>query len=214
VLHRPKNRRQGRTSDRIDRTSPTALEKRLARVVADGLAPDDFRGAQRLEKGLGRLFARARSRGVHTSFDVGAVVPEKHDALRAHVLPQTSLALPSLTEAQAITRCETPEDCAKALVDQGAEKAVIKCDAKGACLYDGSRITWVPSFRVPVVDTTGAGDTFVAAFLAALTRGEPLAACARFANAAAALCIQGTGATAGAQSHDEVLAFIEQQANG
>ena len=45
-----------------------------------------------------------------------------------------------------------------------------------------------------VGDTTGAGDTFVACFLYALSRGYDLRRCARFANAGASLCVERIGA--------------------
>jgi len=56
---------------------------------------------------------------------------------------------------------------------------------------------------VPVVDTTGAGDCFVGAFLAARLRGRSWADAARFANAVGALTIQQLGAVEGVRSFDE-----------
>jgi len=158
---------------------------------------------------MGELFKGARSKGIHTSFDIGAAYPEKVPDLIKYVLPYANMALPSLAEARSVTGRVSAEDCAKALVDFGVEKAVIKSGARGACVHDGSRLFWADAFKVRVADTTGAGDTFAAAFLAALSRGEPLEQCARFANAASALCIQAVGATAGAKSREEVLNFIK-----
>jgi len=51
----------------------------------------------------------------------------------------------------------------------------------------------VPAFPVDVVDTTGAGDAHVGAFVAALARGlDPVEAC-RWANAAAATVVATRG---------------------
>jgi sugar/nucleoside kinase (ribokinase family) len=51
----------------------------------------------------------------------------------------------------------------------------------------------VPGFAAEAVDTTGAGDTHVGAFVAALARGlDPAEAC-RWANAAAAHVVAGRG---------------------
>ena len=158
---------------------------------------------------MGGLFKMARAKGIHTSFDIGATCPEKVPDLVKYILPFTSMALPSLAEAQNVTGQTRAEDCAKALIDLGVEKAVIKSGSRGACVHDGSRTFWAEAFKVPVVDTTGAGDTFVGAFLAALSRGEPIEQCARFANAASALCVQAVGATAGARSREDVLGFLK-----
>jgi sugar/nucleoside kinase (ribokinase family) len=45
------------------------------------------------------------------------------------------------------------------------------------------------------VDTTGAGDNFVAGFLFARANGRSYSDCARFANAIASLCVEHIGAT-------------------
>ena len=55
------------------------------------------------------------------------------------------------------------------------------------------------------VDTTGAGDTFVGAFLYARTRGWDIHTCARFANAAGSIAVEHTGANAAIHSADQVL---------
>lgn len=54
----------------------------------------------------------------------------------------------------------------------------------------------VPALDVPLVDDTGAGDIFAAAWFVALAEGQPPVAAARFAHAAAGLSIGGRGVTA------------------
>lgn len=68
---------------------------------------------------------------------------------------------------------------------------------------DGKTVT-VPGFTVPVVDTTGAGDTFNGAFAAAKSEGMSLREAVRFANAAAALSIGKIGAQGGMPRRSEV----------
>jgi sugar/nucleoside kinase (ribokinase family) len=65
-----------------------------------------------------------------------------------------------------------------------------------------------PAFSVPVVDTTGAGDCFHAAFMAGFLQGQPLEECLRFANAAAALSTLQMGARQGLPSRADVTAFL------
>jgi sugar/nucleoside kinase (ribokinase family) len=66
--------------------------------------------------------------------------------------------------------------------------------AHGAMLLEGDHLHHVLGIRVPVTDTTGAGDVFRGAFIAALLRGDAPEAVLRFANAAAALSCTRTGA--------------------
>jgi len=55
------------------------------------------------------------------------------------------------------------------------------------------------------VDTTGAGDTFAAAFACGLSDGLPVAECARLGCAAASCSIEQIGATDGVRSLDQVM---------
>lgn len=68
--------------------------------------------------------------------------------------------------------------------------------AHGAMLLEGDHLHHVLGIRVAVTDTTGAGDVFRGAFIAALLRGDTPEAALRFANAAAALSCTRTGAIA------------------
>jgi ribokinase len=52
----------------------------------------------------------------------------------------------------------------------------------------------VPSFPVPVVDTTAAGDAFVGGLAVAMLRGTSLPEAVRFANACGALAVTRAGA--------------------
>jgi ribokinase len=59
-----------------------------------------------------------------------------------------------------------------------------------------------------VVDTTGAGDCFTSAFAVARLRGKGMEDALRFATAAAAVCIQRSGAMPSMPSDAEVEAFL------
>jgi sugar/nucleoside kinase (ribokinase family) len=63
----------------------------------------------------------------------------------------------------------------------------------------------IPAIRPPepVVDTTGAGDAYVAGFIAALARGMQVESAARVAAATAAWSVTALGATAGVRGWDE-----------
>lgn len=54
----------------------------------------------------------------------------------------------------------------KVLKSFGPQAVLVTDGAKGAYYYDGSRVVWQPSYKVTPVNTTGAGDSFGAGFLA------------------------------------------------
>ena len=75
---------------------------------------------------------------------------------------------------------------------------------RGAMLRDGEQIHHVPAPRVAAVDTTGAGDVFRGAFIAALLEGKPALEMLRFATAAAAVSCTRVGALAGVPTRAEI----------
>ena len=83
--------------------------------------------------------------------------------------------------------------------------------AEGALACDAQGVTHCPAFTVPVVDTTGAGDCFAAAFLTAYLRHSPLDQALRYASAAAALSIQAYGARGALPTDVEVQACLTNQ---
>jgi sugar/nucleoside kinase (ribokinase family) len=70
----------------------------------------------------------------------------------------------------------------------------------GVLAWDGRKFHRRPAYRVPVVDTTGAGDIFHAGFIYALLQGWPLDRQLDFSCAAAAMNCMGAGARGGIQS--------------
>ena len=78
----------------------------------------------------------------------------------------------------------------------------------GVIAWDGQQFHYAPAFRVPVVDTTGAGDIFRAGFLYALLQGWPLRRCLDFSCAAAAINCMAEGARGGIRSVAQIESFI------
>lgn len=77
----------------------------------------------------------------------------------------------------------------------GIRNVIIKAGADG-CYINGAEGFWhLPALPVEVVDSTGAGDNFVAGFLSGVLRGEDLQACAERGRARASQCISRMGAS-------------------
>ncbi|ADM70317.2 Ribokinase [Paenibacillus polymyxa E681] len=76
--------------------------------------------------------------------------------------------------------------------------------SNGVRFFDGEQEVLVPTYKVEAVDTTGAGDTFNAAFAVALAEGNSLADSVKFANRAASLSVTKFGAQGGMPTRREV----------
>ncbi len=149
------------------------------------------------EPELPRLFAAVkRGAGVKILLDT-AGNPKRNPRLLQQLLPFVDIFLPSLDEARILTGETTPGRIVAKFREWGASGVVgVKLGSQG-CYVDHDREAHVlPARRVRnVVDTTGAGDAFVAGFLAATLRGYEPFASARIANAIAADCVSAVGAS-------------------
>ena len=78
--------------------------------------------------------------------------------------------------------------------EYGVRNVIIKAGADGCYVNGETDAFHLPALPVRVVDSTGAGDNFVAGFLAGVLRGESLRACAERGRARAAEAISRMGA--------------------
>jgi sulfofructose kinase len=86
----------------------------------------------------------------------------------------------------------------------GCRLAAATLGEEGVLVWDGKQLLHRNAYRVPVVDTTGAGDIFHAGFIYGLHRGWPLSKQLDFACAAAALNCSGLGARGNIQTLDAI----------
>ena len=90
----------------------------------------------------------------------------------------------------------------------GSRLAAATLGHDGVLAWDGEQFHYAPAFRVPVVDTTGAGDIFRAGFIYALLQGWPLPRCLDFSCAAAAINCMAEGARGGICPVEQIESFM------
>ena len=94
----------------------------------------------------------------------------------------------------------------------GAQLVFVTCGADGCWFQNRGASGHVDSLKnIKVVDTTGAGDTFVGSFLYAKSQGWDALASARFACAAGSVAVEHVGANTAIRSKDQVLARMNGQ---
>ncbi len=125
-----------------------------------------------------------------------------------HAASLCDLFLPSLEDMTALTGLTQAQDIIGWSHAQGAALVVLKLGADGALASDGQTQRTLPGHRVQAVDATGAGDCFAGNLLARLSAGESLWDAAAYANAAAALSVQGYGAVSPLPRHGAVLDLL------
>ena len=118
------------------------------------------------------------------------------------------LFLPSINDVTALTGSDDPDTIVDWSHSLGARHVALKLGAEGALVSDGSRRERLAGHRVELADATGAGDCFCGNLLARLATGDGLFEAARYANAAAAIAVQGFGAVAPLPRPEQVRALL------
>jgi len=113
----------------------------------------------------------ARSHRVRTILNPAPALPVDDELLRT-----VDYIVPNETEAELITGIavatqDDAERCARALLDRGAERAIVTLGERGALLATRDAFTFVPPFSLDTRDTTGAGDAFIGSFATFLVEG-------------------------------------------
>ena len=186
------------------------------------IAAADFLVVQ-LERPLGLVRAaltHARESGTRSVLTPAPAVPEARElvALADIVVPNEGEAalLAGAGDGGGDGESNDPEASARALSARaaggdGTGLAVVTLGARGAVVARGGEVVLhVQSRRVEAVDTTGAGDTFVGAFVAWLARGAELAEALDAATAAAAIAVTRPGAADSMPTRAEIEAALAE----
>jgi len=164
---------------------------------------------------LPRLLRVARAAGLQVSLDTN-LDPAGAFAGLAELLPLVDLLLPNAVEAcamaAALGRPGCDVDSAAAVLAGRGPTVVVKDGEHGAVLArpDGATHRAVGRPILPV-DTTGAGDSFDAAFLAARLAGLSDLEALRWGNAAGRLATTRVGGTAGQPTEAELQAELQAE---
>jgi len=169
----PGHLQAARLSDLADRVPAAPPGRAYAIVSGSFLMP-------RIEAGMPRLLDLLREKGWRTAIDPGWPPrgwTEPARALMRDWLARADIALLNDEEAMGLTGLADAGAAFEALADAlPAERMlVVKQGVAGARAVSGGERHGVAAPKVEVVDTVGAGDTFNAAFLAALARGASIA---------------------------------------
>ncbi|CAI9088897.1 OLC1v1023351C4 [Oldenlandia corymbosa var. corymbosa] len=154
----------------------------------------------------------ARNAGVPVILDAGGV----DSPIPRELVATVDILSPNETELARLTSMPTEdfEQIKKAVGkchEMGVKQVLVKLGAKGSALFtEGEAPIRQPIISAPkVVDTTGAGDTFTAAFAVALVEGKSRKECLEFAAAAASLCVQVKGAIPSMPERKSVLHLVQ-----
>ena len=160
----------------------------------------------------------AKDAGCIISYDPNYRAPlwdTKEEAIREmrSVIPFVDVMKLSDEETELLTGIAEPEGAAKKLLLQGVSIVAVTLGAEGTLIVTKDGCVHIPAYKVDVVDTTGAGDSFWGGFLHQLLAEnispdkinlETASEFARFGNAVASLCVEKRGAIPAMPTLEEV----------
>ncbi len=158
--------------------------------------------------------AWARSCGTQVSLDANLRLKlwplSRAQACLKQAITLCDLFLPSEDEVMPLMGAEDPLAVLDWAQQLGARQVVLKRGAGGAVVRSGAHQFEVGGHAVRLVDATGAGDCFAGNLLTRLAQGDAWPEAVRYANAAAALSVQGFGAVAPLPRPPQVRELLSQ----
>ncbi len=139
------------------------------------------------------LDAQGFVRRVENESILATAWPEKNQ-----ILPLVDILHTDIAEAAILTGTTNPETAAHRLCEMGVTHALVTLGSEGSVLCHSGELLRLPAWRPtdrpwPVIDSTGCGDTFLAAYLYAIMQGQKFADAGRFATSATALKLTNFG---------------------
>lgn len=162
------------------------------------------------------IFKRAHRCGKITAMDASIATETKAERnldLIEKSLKETDIFIPSYEEAAFFTGRTDVKEMLDIFSRYSLKILGIKLGHKGCVLTDFRETIWLSAYPgIKVVDTTGAGDCFMAGFLCGYLHGWDLRKTGEFASAVSAYGIAASGASTGIPDFETVLKYAE--ANG
>ncbi|MHA1566329.1 MAG: sugar kinase [Alphaproteobacteria bacterium] len=149
---------------------------------------------------LGDILDRQRARGGKVAFDSNYRPrgwPDKAAASTTmeQLLAKTDLALPTLEDEQVLYGDRDAAACAARIAGMGVGEIVVKQGGQGCLIRTGDEVVEVPAdHNENAIDTTAAGDSFNAGYIAARMAGKTPAQAAACGHRLAATVIRYPGA--------------------
>ncbi len=167
--------------------------------------------------------SRAKELGKTVSFDINYRAPLWDSEAEARRQVERALGLADIvkvSEEEAVLFGGSEEGCAEHFCSRGASLTLVTMGGEGSFFDSGRETGKAEAFAVDAVDTTGAGDCFMGAFLSRFIRsgkrvqeltGSELQEMLVFANAAGALCTTGYGAIAPQPTEEDIEKLIRER---
>lgn len=163
------------------------------------------------------LVAHIRKHKIKLGFNPGTIQLKAGIKTLSPVLKVTEVLIVNKEEAHRLLGLKHDGVDYKALLTSlthvGPKQAIVTDGPNGAYAYDGRNFWFMPIYDVPVIERTGAGDSFSTGTIAALAYGESMAEALRWGTFNSASVIQDIGPQKGLLHKKDMDKFLRQHKN-
>jgi len=163
-------------------------------------------------KPIANILEKAKKKNIKTVLDTVYDPFEEGFSVIKDSLLFVDILFTSLNEVKIYVKSDEPKEIIKFFLRNGSKVIVLKMGKKGSCIYEDGTIYEFPAPDPDneIKDTMGAGDNFVAGFIAGMVKGFNRIDCMKLATSAAVLSLTSPGGEANYQDFDEVLNFSKR----
>lgn len=164
--------------------------------------------------GILDLFERAHHYKKFTVMDAAMNDSEVSDwdKVLPPIFKETDIFFPSMLEASFIAGTNHIDQIRERFSSSGIRYLGIKLGGKGCYVTDFKEEQYISCLEnIPIVDTSGAGDSFMAGLICALSHGKTFFEAARFGSLIGSLNVGKKGATGGIPSYEEAMDIFNQR---
>ncbi|MCM8772345.1 MAG: carbohydrate kinase family protein [Candidatus Omnitrophica bacterium] len=124
-------------------------------------------------------------------------------------LPYIDYFFVSFEEGKMISGEKEKEKICEFFISKGVKNVCLKMGENGSYIINEKERYYFPALKVNVVDTTGAGDGYVAGFIKGLVENYSFEKCGLLANIVGAKITTEIGATSGVKDWEDLLNFAK-----
>ena len=162
-----------------------------------------------------RILEVAKEHNVSVSYDPNVREAlwsnrEEFQLTQRRVLRLTDVFLSTFREATLIGGGSNVEETLDNVLNLGPSTVVIREGEQYHVAFKGERMV-IPIFKVKAVDTSGAGDVFVAGFLAGLAKQWPVDKAVMLGSAVAAIKVMSAGTRGKLPTMEDALKFLKER---
>lgn len=143
----------------------------------------------------------AKEKGITTILN-----PAPYHALPDSIYPYIDYFIPNEHELEGFTNASKMliRDKASLLLEKGCKNVLVTLGENGSILVNKNEFIKADAIKVTAIDTVGAGDSYIGAFVTALANGKNLKECMEFATKCSAITVTRKGASSSLPKLSEV----------